>query len=79
MAVPLYLNASAVIPIIESLVDKGIPIGTAIAFMMGVVGLSLPEAMLLKKVMKVKLVFIYFTSVTASIIFIGYMINTVCS
>ena len=51
LAVPMYANAAGIVPIIEVFVAKGIPLGTAIAFMMGVVGLSLPEATLLKKVM----------------------------
>lgn len=51
LAVPMYSNASGILPVAQVLVAKGIPLGTAIAFMMGVVGLSLPEAMLLKKVM----------------------------
>ncbi len=75
LAIPMYSNASGVIPIIESLVAKGIPIGTALAFMMSVVGLSLPEALLLKKVMKPKLIAIYFSSVAVSIIALGYVFN----
>lgn len=49
MGVPMYSNAAGVIPVVQVLVAKGVPLGTAIAFMMGVIGLSLPEAMLLKK------------------------------
>ena len=64
LAVPMYSNASGILPIVQVLVDKGIPIGTAIAFMMGVIGLSLPEAMLLKKVMTLKLIGIFFGVVT---------------
>ena len=56
LAVPMYANAAGIVPIIEEFVSKGIPIGTALAFMMGVVGLSLPEATLLKKVMTWKLI-----------------------
>lgn len=48
-AVPMYANSIAVIPIMQSLVEKGIPLGTAMAFMLAVVGLSLPEALILKK------------------------------
>ncbi|MCO4795484.1 MAG: permease [Bacteriovoracaceae bacterium] len=77
LAIPMYSNASGVIPIIQSLVAKGIPIGTAIAFMMSVVGLSLPEALLLKKVMKLKLIAIYFSSVAFSIIILGYLFNMI--
>lgn len=75
LAVPLYANASGVIPIVESLVDKGIPLGTALAFMMAVVGLSLPEALILKKVMKLPLLIAFFSVVTLGIIVIGYGFN----
>jgi uncharacterized membrane protein YraQ (UPF0718 family) len=77
LAIPMYSNASGVIPVIQSLVSKGIPIGTALAFMMAVIGLSLPEALLLKKVMKIRLVGIYFTSVGVSIILMGYLFNII--
>jgi uncharacterized membrane protein YraQ (UPF0718 family) len=76
-AVPMYSNASGVLPIVQVLVDKGIPLGTAIAFMMGVVGLSLPEAMLLKKVMSLKLIAIFFGVVTFCIIISGYVFNLI--
>lgn len=77
MAVPMYMNASGVLPIVQVLVSKGIPLGTAIAFMMGVVGLSLPEAMLLKKVMTFKLIAIFFSVVTVCIIISGYVFNSI--
>ncbi len=75
LAVPMYSNASGILPIVQVLVTKGIPIGTAIAFMMAVVGLSLPEAMLLKKVMTFKLIGIFFGVVTLCIIVSGYIFN----
>lgn len=74
-AVPMYSNASGILPVVQVLVAKGIPLGTAIAFMMGVVGLSLPEAMLLKKVMTIKLIAIFFGIVTLCIILSGYLFN----
>jgi len=77
LAVPMYSNASGVLPVVQVLVAKGIPLGTAIAFMMGVVGLSLPEAMLLKKVMSIKLIGIFFGVVTLCIIISGYIFNLV--
>ena len=77
LAVPMYSNASGILPVVQVLVAKGIPIGTAIAFMMGVVGLSLPEAMLLKKVMTFKLIGIFFGVVTLCIIFSGYLFNII--
>ena len=77
LAVPMYSNASGILPVVQVLVAKGIPLGTAIAFMMGVVGLSLPEAMLLKKVMTFKLIGIFFGVVTLCIIFSGYIFNVI--
>ena len=75
VAVPMYSNASGILPVVQVLVAKGIPLGTAIAFMMGVVGLSLPEAMLLKKIMSFKLIGIFFGVVTLCIIISGYIFN----
>jgi uncharacterized membrane protein YraQ (UPF0718 family) len=77
LAVPMYSNASGILPVVQVLVVKGVPIGTAIAFMMGVVGLSLPEAMLLKKVMTFKLIGIFFGVVTLCIIISGYLFNII--
>jgi uncharacterized membrane protein YraQ (UPF0718 family) len=75
LAIPMYANAAGIIPIIGSLIEKGIPLGTAMAFMMATVGLSLPEALILKKVMKFKLLFYFFGIVTVNIIIIGYLFN----
>ena len=75
LAVPMYSNASGVIPIIQSLVAKGVPLGTALAFMMATVGLSLPEALILKKVLKWQLLAVFFGIVTIGIIVIGYFLN----
>ncbi len=75
LAVPLYSNASGVIPIVQSLVTKGVPIGTALALMMAIVGISLPEALILKKVIKWQLLAIFFGIVTLGIIIIGYLFN----
>ena len=77
VAVPMYANAAGVLPVVESLVAKGIPLGTALAFMMAVVGLSLPEAMMLKKVMKTRLLATFFGSVAVSIVGLGYLFNWV--
>ncbi len=77
LAVPLYSNASGVIPIIQSLVAKGIPLGTALAFMMATVGLSLPEALILKRVMKLPLLLTFFTVVALGMILIGYGFNLI--
>ena len=75
LAVPMYANAAGIVPVVEVFVAKGIPLGTAIAFMMAVVGLSLPEATLLKKVMTWRLIFIFFSTVTLFIILSGYLFN----
>lgn len=75
LAVPMYSNAAGVIPLIEAFVSKGVALGTAIAFMMAVVGLSLPEATMLKKVMTWKLIAIFFGTVTMFIIISGWTFN----
>ncbi len=75
LAVPMYANAAGIVPIVQVFVTKGISIGTALSFMMAVVGLSLPEATLLKKVMTWKLIGIFFGVVAAIIILSGYLFN----
>ena len=75
LAVPMYANAAGIVPVVEVFVAKGVPLGTAIAFMMSVVGLSLPEATMLKKVMTWRLIGIFFVIVASFIIFSGYLFN----
>jgi hypothetical protein len=75
LAVPMYANAAGIVPVIQVFVAKGVPLGTAIAFMMATVGLSIPEATLLKKVMTMKLIAIYFGVVTVFIILSGFLFN----
>ena len=75
LAAPMYANAAGIVPIVEVFVSKGIPLGTAIAFMMAVIGLSIPEATMLKKVMTWKLIGIFFGVVTLLIIISGYLFN----
>jgi uncharacterized membrane protein YraQ (UPF0718 family) len=75
LGIPMYSNAAGVLPIIEVFVQKGIPIGTAIAFMMAVVALSFPEAMMLKKVMTLRLIAIFFGVVAFFIMLSGYLFN----
>lgn len=77
LAVPMYANASGIIPVVQALVAKGIPLGTAMAFMMAVVGLSLPEAMMLKKAMQTRLLATFFGTVGVSIVVLGYLFNWV--
>lgn len=77
MGVPLYANSVSVIPIIEALVGKGIPLGTALAFMTATVALSLPEAFILKRVMKWQLLITFFGITIVGIMIIGYVFNIV--
>lgn len=77
LAVPFYSNASGIIPVVQSLIAKGVPLGTALAFMMAIVGLSLPEAMILKKAMKWRLLAIFFGSVAVAIMIIGFLGNLI--
>jgi uncharacterized membrane protein YraQ (UPF0718 family) len=75
LAIPLYSNAAGVIPIVQALTAKGLPMGTALAFMMGVVGISLPELIILRKVMKTKLLAIFAGIMFVSITLVGYLFN----
>lgn len=77
VGVPMYSNSAGILPVLEVLVQKGVPLGTAIAFSMAVVGLSIPEGLLLKKVMTTKMLFIFFGVVTACIIVSGYLFNLI--
>lgn len=77
IAIPLYSNAAGTIPIVQALVEKGMPLGTALAFMMAVVAISTPEMIILRKVIKPKLIAIFTGVVTTSIIIIGYLFNII--
>lgn len=77
LGMPLYSNATGIIPVIQALVAKGVALGTALAFMMAVVGLSLPEALMLKRVLKLPLLLSFFGIVGLGIILIGYLFNFV--
>jgi uncharacterized membrane protein YraQ (UPF0718 family) len=75
LGVPLYSNAAGTIPIIEALLGKGLPVGSALAFMMAITALSLPEMVILRKVMKPRLLATFVAIVSAGIIVIGYLFN----
>ena len=75
LAVPMYANAAGIVPVVEVFVAKGVSLGTALSFMMSVVGLSLPEATMLKKVMNMRLILIFFGTVAAAIILLGWLFN----
>lgn len=77
IGIPLYSNAAGIVPIVGTLIEKGASVGTALAFMMSVIGLSLPEAVILKRVLKTPLLVTFFVVIGVSIIFIGYLFNLV--
>ena len=77
LGVPMYSNAAGIIPIVQALLEKGAALGTVLAFMMSVIGLSLPETIILKKVLKLPLIFIFIAVVAVGIIIVGYLFNIV--
>ncbi|HBA89568.1 MAG TPA: hypothetical protein DCZ75_16745 [Geobacter sp.] len=77
LGVPLYSNAAGVIPIVHALMEKGMAIGTVLAFMMAVTALSLPEAIILSKVLKKPLLATFFGTVAMAIVIVGYLFNAI--
>lgn len=77
LGIPMYANATSVIPIVQALIAKWIPLGTWLAFMMATVWLSLPEFLILKKIMKTKLLLIFFGTVGLFMILLGYFFNII--
>jgi len=77
LGVPLYSNAAGVIPIVHALMEKGMAIGTVLAFMMAVTALSLPEAIILKNVLKNRLLAVFFGIVALAIVCVGYLFNAI--
>lgn len=75
IGVPLYASSITILPLVEVLINKGVAMGTALAFMTGTVALSLPAALILKKVMKWQLLLAFFTTTIIGIIIIGYLLN----
>ena len=75
IGVPLYSNAAGTIPIVQALMEKGLALGTTLAFMMSVTALSLPEFIILRKVLKPRLLLTFFGTVAMGIILIGYLFN----
>ncbi|MDD5042928.1 MAG: permease [Candidatus Omnitrophica bacterium] len=73
--VPMYGNCAAIVPIAVALFQKGLPLGTALAFMMAVSALSLPEAIMLRRAMHLKLIAVFFLTVASAIVFTGYLFN----
>lgn len=77
LGVPLYSNAAGTIPIVEALLGKGLPVGSALAFMMAVTALSVPELVILRRVMKPRLIAIFVAVVTTGILLVGYGFNAI--
>lgn len=77
IGVPLYSNAAGIIPILQALLEKGAALGTALAFMMSVIGLSLPEMIILKKVIKLPLIIIFISVVATGIMIVGFLFNLI--
>jgi uncharacterized protein len=77
IGIPLYSNAAGIVPIVSVLLEKGASLGTALAFMMAVIGLSLPEMIILRKVLKLPLIFSFAGIVGAGIMVVGYLFNTI--
>lgn len=77
LGIPLYSNAAGIIPIVSALMEKGASLGTVLAFMMAVVGLSLPETIILRRVLKPQLIAVFIGVIAAAIIFIGYLFNII--
>lgn len=75
LGVPLYSNAAGIIPVVSVLMDKGVALGTVLAFMMSVVALSLPEIIILRRVLKLRLIIIYVSIVAVGIVLTGYVFN----
>jgi uncharacterized membrane protein YraQ (UPF0718 family) len=77
VGIPMYTNAAGVIPIVQALLAKGAALGTVLAFMMSVIALSLPEMVILRKVLKVRLIATFIAVVAAGILLVGYVFNAV--
>lgn len=77
LGIPLYSNAAGVIPIVSALMEKGASLGTVLAFMMAVVGLSLPETIILRRVLKPQLIAVFIGVIAVAIIFTGYLFNII--
>ena len=77
IGVPMYSNAAGIIPVVEALLGKGAALGTVLAFMMSVTALSLPEMIILRKVLKPRLIITFVGVVSVGILLIGYIFNAI--
>ena len=77
IGIPVYANCAGAIPVVQAILEKGLPLGTSLAFLMAVTGLSLPEFIILRKVLKPRLLLTFFGTVAVGIILIGYLFNLI--
>jgi uncharacterized membrane protein YraQ (UPF0718 family) len=77
IGVPMYSNAAGIIPVVEALLAKGAALGTVLAFMMSVIALSLPEFIILRKVLKLRLIAVFAGIVASGILLVGYVFNAI--
>jgi uncharacterized membrane protein YraQ (UPF0718 family) len=77
IGVPMYSNAAGIIPVVQALLGKGAALGTVLAFMMSVIALSLPEAVILRKVLKPRLIATFFGVVATGILVVGFLFNLI--
>ena len=77
IGIPMYSNVAGILPIVQALLEKGVALGTALAFMMSVIGLSLPEFIILRKVLKIQLIATFAIVVGLGILIVGYVFNAV--
>jgi uncharacterized membrane protein YraQ (UPF0718 family) len=75
IGVPMYSNAAGIVPVLQALLEKGASLGTALAFMMSVIALSLPEAVILRRVLKIRLLLAFFGTVAGGIMLVGFLFN----
>ncbi|MGC1402334.1 MAG: permease, partial [Thermodesulfobacteriota bacterium] len=75
LGVPMYSNAAGIIPVVQALLEKGAALGTVLAFMMAVIGLSLPETIILRKVLKPQLIAVFVGVVATGILLVGFLFN----
>jgi hypothetical protein len=77
IAIPLYSSAVGVIPVVEALMQKGASLGTTLAFMMAVIGISIPELVILRKVLKMPMIWLFIGIMALGIILVGYLFNII--
>jgi uncharacterized membrane protein YraQ (UPF0718 family) len=77
IGIPMYSNAAGIIPVVQALLEKGAALGTVLAFMMAVIGLSLPEAIILRRVLKPRLIGVFISVVGSGILLVGYLFNVI--